>query len=109
MVKLLKLASCLAIIQILVFYAAWICDIWIYPNCNYSTGGIDCPGRISNIMYELPLLAFVVLPPFIVKLVADRIGSKLEWKKIIITHIVVGSIVFVAGMLYIASTVHMSG
>jgi hypothetical protein len=93
MIKHIKLAVLFLVLQSIAYLAVFFIVIWIRPDCTvandfYCTSGPD-PSY-------LPIFAFLVLPPLIVKLLLQRTKHKVSWRRILAIHATVAIILIIA-------------
>lgn len=106
MAKYLKLAACMAIIQIAVFVLTFLL-ILLAPECyiaNSSMGHYaECTDRLQ-ILINIPFITFVFLPPLIVKYGAKLFKRKYTWDKVIKSHLMALFFLFIVWFIYVIAT-----
>lgn len=109
MKKTLVIAFLVMILQLAVLFGGIWLSISLRGDCSFTPGQFaswECTKNTDPV--AIPIIASLVLPSFLAKAIFSKLGKKVSWKRIFITHIIVIVLVW-AFLIYIEPPVCSCG
>jgi len=95
MKKNLVVTATLLFLQIAILFGGIWLSISLRSDCSLTSdqfGMWQCTTNTDPI--TAPLIAFIILPPLFAKFILAKLGHKISWKRLVITHAIVAVLVW---------------